>query len=98
RRDLKLWLNEAYPVILVVYAAKQNKAYCLEMQSYFADVPTADLFRAAETIRVRLPVVNRLGRRSVRAIIGNKNELHESFQRRISSHVGAAHQVFQSAT
>jgi hypothetical protein len=83
RRDLHLWLNEAYPVILVVYAGPSDRAYWLHVQAYFADYPTADLFRAGETITVRIPMANRLNRRSLERIIKYKNDLHELFQGRV---------------
>jgi hypothetical protein len=33
RRDLRLWFNEAYPVILVVYAGPDDRAYWLHVQA-----------------------------------------------------------------
>jgi hypothetical protein len=83
RRDLRLWLNEAYPVILVVYAGRNDRAYGLDVQAYFADYSTANLFRAVETINVRIPVANRLNLRSLRRIIKHKNNLHGLFQGRV---------------
>lgn len=82
RRDLRLWLNEAYPVILVVYFAQQDRAYWLHVQDYFADFPPANLFRVGETITVHIPVGNRLNRRSLIGIIKRKNDLHQMFQGR----------------
>ncbi len=34
-RDLKLWLEEPMPVILILYDALQKTAYCLYIQAYF---------------------------------------------------------------
>jgi hypothetical protein len=83
RRDLRLWLNEAYPVILVVYAGRNDLAYWLDIQAYFAGYPTAELFRAGATITVRIPIANRLNLRAVKRIIKHKHDLHALFQRRV---------------
>jgi hypothetical protein len=54
RRDLKLWLPEAYPVVLVVYDGQKDKAYWLSIHDYFADQPSAVLFAAGEWINVSI--------------------------------------------
>jgi hypothetical protein len=82
RRDLRLWLDEAYPVILVVYDGRRDRAFWLHVQAYFTDNPSADLFLAGETINVHLPVHNRLNRRAVQRIIQRKNAIHAHLQGR----------------
>ncbi len=81
RRDLLLWLSEAFPVILVVYDGQRDRAFCLHVQADFADRTTADLFLAGQTINVHLPVTSRLNRRSVQRMVQRKNatqaQLHE---------------------
>ncbi|HEV3022731.1 MAG TPA: DUF4365 domain-containing protein, partial [Pirellulales bacterium] len=42
RRDLKLWLNETYPVILVVYDGIKDRAHWLDVQTYFSDRSTSE--------------------------------------------------------
>jgi hypothetical protein len=37
RRDLRLWLQEAYPVVLVIYDGRKEQAYWLSLQEYFAN-------------------------------------------------------------
>jgi hypothetical protein len=76
RRDLRLWLNEAYPVILAVYDGQRDRAYWLHVQAHFVDRPSVDLFLAGGTINVHLPVSNRLNRRSIQLIVQRKNAIH----------------------
>lgn len=35
KRDLELWLNSKYPVLLILYDAQQEIAYFVELQTYF---------------------------------------------------------------
>lgn len=78
RRDLLLWLDEACPVILVVYDGKKDRANWLHIQEYFARRPTADLFLAGQTIQVHLRRADRFNRRAVQEIIRRKNALRSS--------------------
>lgn len=55
RRDLKLWLQELYPVVLVVYDGAQDKAYWLSVQDYFANRPTRELFASGDWVNVHIP-------------------------------------------
>jgi hypothetical protein len=73
RRDLLLWLDEVFPVILVVYDGKNDRAFWLDVQAYFAGRPSADLFQAGQTINVHLRLSDRLNDRSMREIIRRKN-------------------------
>jgi len=82
RRDLLLWVSEAFPVILVVYDGRRDRAFWLHVQAYFADHPSADLFLAGQTISVHLPVTNRLNRRSVQRIVQRKNATQARLQGR----------------
>jgi hypothetical protein len=86
RRDLRLWLDEAYPVTLVVYDGQGDKAYWLYVQDYFADWTTADLFTAGETIHVHIPLRSRISPRSIERIAGHKRDVHEQLQRKERSH------------
>jgi hypothetical protein len=87
RRDLKLWLDEFYPVILVVYDGEKDRAYWLHIQPYVASRNTASLFADRETISVHIPVRNRLAPRAVQAIARGKNELHRQLQGEGPKHV-----------
>lgn len=82
RRDLRLWLAEAFPVILVIYDGRRDRAFWLHIQGYFTAQSSADLFLAGETISTHLPVANRFHRRSVRNIIHRKNAIQAHLERR----------------
>jgi hypothetical protein len=75
-------LNEAYPIILVVYDGRRDRAYWLHMQDYFIDQPSSELFLAGQTINVHLPSTNRLNRRSIQQIVQRKNAIHATVQGR----------------
>lgn len=64
RADLKLWLKEGDPLVLVVYDAKRNCAFWLNTQAYFAEHATKSVFTG--TVTIRIPYKNRLNRRAIR--------------------------------
>jgi hypothetical protein len=80
RRDLKLWLSDAYPVVLVVYDGSSDRAYWLHLQGYLAQIATAELFTVGVTFNVHIPAANRLNRRAVQLFARAKNELHKILQ------------------
>lgn len=80
RRDLKLWLEETYPVILVVYDGQKDKAYWIHVQAYFSDRRTAELFSGAETVSVHMPIGNRLNPRAIQKIARCKNDVHKKLR------------------
>ena len=54
RRDLALWLSEPMPVILIVYEARDDRAYWLYVQAYFESRPEFDLKSAGDTMTVHI--------------------------------------------
>jgi hypothetical protein len=82
RRDLKLWLSETYPVILVVYDGQEDRAYWLYVQAYFSDRSTAELFAAGDTINVHIPIRSRINRRSIRIIARHKWNVQQGLRRK----------------
>jgi hypothetical protein len=52
RSDLELWLGESMPVILILYDARQDKAYWLYVQAYCKSVPGFDLNAIGKTYTV----------------------------------------------
>jgi hypothetical protein len=80
RRDLILWLREAFPVILIVYDGRNDRGYWLHVQDYFSRYAHADLFLAGQTINVHIPLINRFNRRSVRRIVQYKNAIRSPHQ------------------
>jgi hypothetical protein len=58
--DLRLWLNEDMPVILVVYDAQGDAAYWLHVQSYFGGQESGYILKARGTTTIHVPLANRL--------------------------------------
>jgi hypothetical protein len=87
RRDLKLWLQETYPVILVVYDGQKNKAYWIHVQAYISDRRTPELFAGGDTIRTYIPIGSRINPRAIRAIARSKNEIHKQIHGKGTEHV-----------
>ena len=73
-RDLLFWLNEAVPVILVVYDAAEDKAYWLHMQGYFREQEWAERAKAATTVTVHVPVSNVLDEAAIHLFAGFGDE------------------------
>src|SRR5262249_18791386 len=57
--DLRLWLSEGAPVILIVYDAQADVAYWLDVQEYFEAVPQPTL-KMRGTTTVYLPQTKRI--------------------------------------
>jgi hypothetical protein len=87
RRDLRLWMKEAYPVVLIVYDGRTNKAYWLYVQAYFWERPTVDLFSVGETINVHIPTRNRINRRTIQRIARWKRQIDQQLSGRVRHHV-----------
>ncbi len=87
RRDLRLWLNEANPVVLIVYDGTADRAYWLYVQAYFAQRSTTELFSAGETVNVHISVKNRVSRRSIGKIAGYKHEIERQLSGKVHHHV-----------
>jgi len=74
RRDLKVWLRELSPVIFVVYDAQRKRAWWLHVQKYFESLPTKDLFTRTTSIRVHIPISNRIDRRAIGRFAAYRDE------------------------
>jgi hypothetical protein len=93
RRDLKLWLEEAYPVILVVYHGHKDRACWIHIQAYILDRRTPDLFAGGETIAVHVPIGNRLQPAAIQAIARIKNAIHKPIRGGGPKHVSSQDHV-----
>ncbi|MFI5387310.1 MAG: DUF4365 domain-containing protein [Fimbriimonadales bacterium] len=82
RRDLKLWLSENYPVILVIYHAPRDRAYWLDVQGFFSGPRSLALFSPGETINVEIPTGQMLDRRAIHKIARRKQQVHQQQHRR----------------
>jgi hypothetical protein len=58
RADLRAWLNEPWPVILVVYDARTDVAYWLYIQEHFQQQPRFKPNRGPAHVTLRLPKTN----------------------------------------
>jgi hypothetical protein len=83
KRDLKLWLTENYPVILVIYHATGNRAYWLNVQESFTGSASVELFGPALTVNTKVPTNQRISRRTIQQIARQKRELHLRDRRRL---------------
>ncbi len=86
RRDLKLWLDETYPVILIVYDGHEDRAYWIHIQAYLLDLATPELFARGESLNVHIPIRSRLKPRAIRAIAHTKNMIHRQSRGKGPSH------------
>ncbi len=64
--DVRRWLEEPDPVILVVYDAQSDVAYWLYVQAHFEQLPSFDLARAGTTVTVRIPRENILDEAAIK--------------------------------
>jgi hypothetical protein len=77
KADLLNWIDQALPVILVVYDAVADKAYWLHVQEYFRSLAGFDLAKAGATITVRVPRSNRWNEKAIRKLAEVKNGVLE---------------------
>jgi len=75
-RDLRVWLQETHPIILVIFDAQKDKAYSGHVQDHFQEVWTEDggSIRAFRTMRI--PVANRLNDRAMMEIADIKRRIY----------------------
>jgi hypothetical protein len=86
RRDLRLWLEEPLPVILVVYDGRRDRASWVHLQDYFSGSQAADLFPAGEWVSVRIPGSSRLGRQAIQKVARQKRLMHQQLLRKEGPH------------
>jgi hypothetical protein len=72
--DLRHWLNEPMPVILVVYDAQADRAYWLNVQDYF-ERPRAELGDIGQTVTVHIPLTNLLNEAAVKEFARYRDKL-----------------------
>ena len=65
-RDVVYWLNEWMPVILVVYDAKQDRAWWMYLQESLRGVARQKRLRRSATLTVHVPLANLLDTEAVR--------------------------------
>ncbi len=73
RADLAHWLEEPFPVVLLLYDARRDAGYWLYIQSHFANRAGFDLARCGRRVTVVLPRSQILNRHAMRALARVKN-------------------------
>jgi hypothetical protein len=86
QEDLKLWLREPDPVILVLYDGTSDRAHWLYVQACFEAQRSIDLFRGQGKITVHIPTSNRLDRRAIRALARYREQVQAQITGRIRHH------------
>lgn len=84
--DLRLWLSENIPVILVMYDAKADIAYWLVVQDYFAGEANPSLLKIKGSKSVYLPLTHQLDVAAMREIARIKKEKEGRFEEKVGSH------------
>lgn len=85
KRDLTLWLNEFYPVILVVYDAQNEKGYWLYLQAYFQSLTNFSLSNVGSSHNVHIPLTNRISKGAMTKFKNYKEKLYRQVQNIIHS-------------
>ncbi|MCI0407374.1 MAG: DUF4365 domain-containing protein [Acidobacteria bacterium] len=75
RADLRAWLGEPMPVILVVYDAQAERAYWLYVQAEFEKQPNVVKAQGPQTMTVRLPRSQRFIPSAVRKFAQYKDQI-----------------------
>ena len=79
-RDLELWLSYLFPVILVLYDAKSDQGYYINVPDYFKNKKHHKA-KDRKFVRVYLPVDNIFEPAAVQKLRKDKNLKYESFER-----------------
>lgn len=78
RRDLKTWYAEPFPVIFILYDAKNEIAFWIYIQQYLRNLANFDLNKVTESFTVNIPVANVIDQDSFQKFrIFKKNTLNE---------------------
>ncbi|MGB0389284.1 MAG: DUF4365 domain-containing protein [Ardenticatenaceae bacterium] len=75
KSDLESWLEEPFPVILVLYDVTLDKAYWLYVQRYFEGLRGFDLQIIGETYAVRININDTVSVASVKQWAGFKKRI-----------------------
>jgi Domain of unknown function (DUF4365) len=74
RRDILAWIREVYPVILVLYDARDDVAYYLSIKEYFGG-PDAFAKISGATVTLLVPTTNRLNEMAMRKFASVKKAI-----------------------
>ena len=79
--DLAHWLEEPFPVVLVVYDARMDTGYWVYVQNYFGTRAGFDLAQCGRSVTVTIPRLNVLDRKSMKTLARVKNTAAKSYRR-----------------
>jgi hypothetical protein len=65
RKHLLFWMGELFPVIVVVYDAKQDRAHWVHVQQEFGGGKIFELARLGNRLTLRVPIVQTLDRDAI---------------------------------
>lgn len=82
RSDLARWLQDPFPVILIVYDARNESAYWLLVQRYFEQIAGFNLFAAPVTLSVKIPVGNVLDQSAMQLFSSFRDQMIQEIQGR----------------
>lgn len=80
RADLRAWLTESYPVVLIVYDVSTDRAYWLYEQSAFSGAGRFSAARGSERLTVHIPSAQVLDRAVVRRFRDFKERILEQIR------------------
>jgi len=81
RADLGHWLEEPFPVVLVLYDAKIDAGYWLYVQNHFANLPGFDLARCGKRLTLVIPRLNVLDRKAMKRLARVKNVVAGNYRK-----------------
>jgi hypothetical protein len=81
KADLAHWLEEPFPVVLVLYEAKRDAGYWLYIQNHFGNLAEFDLARCSNRVNVAISRSNVLDRKAMKRLARVKNEAAGSYRR-----------------
>ncbi len=70
--DYNLWRDEPMPVFLILYDARARRACWVYVQKYFEEDTRREPRLNAKSVRIRMPLANRMSRRTIRYARGRK--------------------------
>ena len=74
KRDLELWLFENIPVVVILYCANWDKAFYVELATYF-NKNKIDLQKVVKFVRIKIPIQNIFDKEAVLLIRVLKNKV-----------------------
>jgi hypothetical protein len=79
--NLVHWLEEPFPVVLVLYDARRDAGYWLYIQHHFANRAGFDRARGGRRVTVAIPFLNLLDRKAMKKLAQVKNAAARYFRK-----------------